>query len=112
MQGVISLKKRGDLTDDADTSKNDVHEMWVDYEGSEHDILHGNSTDLGGKETGQHKADIRTNFESFGENLNKEDIREFNEREIRDDDLHSIMDSDSERENEESFKGMGYKKML
>ncbi|KAF2322102.1 hypothetical protein GH714_006652 [Hevea brasiliensis] len=92
--------EEGDLSKDAYTSENDVSEMWVDYEGSENDILHGNSTDLGGRKIGQHEADMGAKFESFGDNLHMEDIGEFNKRAIRDDDLHSIMDSDSERDNE------------
>ncbi|KAF2310903.1 hypothetical protein GH714_018289 [Hevea brasiliensis] len=55
---------------------------------------------MGGIETRRQDLDDGGNVESIAENINEEDIGEFNERPIKDDDLHSIVGSDSDKESE------------
>ncbi|KAF2310902.1 hypothetical protein GH714_018277 [Hevea brasiliensis] len=99
--------KGGELFVAEDTSDNDVSEMWADYEGIKDEILHGNCEEQSGKETNgvafetrRQDLDDGGNVESIAENINEEDIGEFNERPIKDDDLHSIVGSDSDKESE------------
>lgn len=98
----------GDVSDiDSMSNDCDISKMYANYEGSDDEGCVGSGGNGKGQdknmteETGQDE-NVENETMQDGcdghKNLNEEELGEFNERAVRDDDLHSLVGSDSKEE--------------